>query len=36
VVWNGKVFTAAGISSGIDMSLTLVAEEFGANDAHLT
>jgi transcriptional regulator GlxA family with amidase domain len=30
VVRQGKVFTAAGVSSGIDMALTLVAEEFGA------
>lgn len=29
VVRQGKVFTAAGVSSGIDMALTLVAEEFG-------
>lgn len=29
VVRHGKVFTAAGVSSGIDMALTLVAEEFG-------
>lgn len=36
VVRDGKVFTAAGVSSGIDMALTLVAEEFGANAAQLT
>jgi transcriptional regulator GlxA family with amidase domain len=30
VVRQGKVFTAAGVSSGIDMALILVAEEFGA------
>jgi transcriptional regulator GlxA family with amidase domain len=30
VVRQGKVVTAAGVSSGIDMALTLVAEEFGA------
>lgn len=36
VVRQGKVFTAAGISSGIDMALTLVAEEFGADAAQLT
>lgn len=30
VVRQGKVFTAAGVSSGIDMALTLVGEEFGA------
>ena len=29
VVRQGKVVTAAGVSSGIDMALTLVAEEFG-------
>jgi transcriptional regulator GlxA family with amidase domain len=29
VIRQGKVFTAAGVSSGIDMALTLVAEEFG-------
>ena len=29
VVRDGKVMTAAGVSSGIDMALTLVAEEFG-------
>lgn len=29
VVRQGKVITAAGVSSGIDMALTLVAEEFG-------
>jgi transcriptional regulator GlxA family with amidase domain len=36
VVREGKVFTAAGVSSGIDMALTLVAEEFGADAAQLT
>jgi len=36
VVRDGKVFTAAGVSSGIDMALTLVAEEFGASAAQLT
>lgn len=36
VVRDGKVFTAAGVSSGIDMALTLVAEEFGADAAQLT
>ena len=36
VVRDGKVFTAAGVSSRIDMALTLVAEEFGANAAQLT
>jgi transcriptional regulator GlxA family with amidase domain len=36
VVREGKVFTAAGVSSGIDMALTLVAEEFGAEAAQLT
>ncbi len=36
VVRQGKVFTAAGISSGIDMALTLVAEEFGVEAAQLT
>jgi transcriptional regulator GlxA family with amidase domain len=29
VVRDGKVMTAAGVSSGIDMALTLVAKEFG-------
>ena len=29
MVRQGKVITAAGVSSGIDMALTLVAEEFG-------
>ena len=29
VVREGKVFTAAGVSSGIDMALTLVAAEYG-------
>jgi transcriptional regulator GlxA family with amidase domain len=33
VVRQGKVFTAAGVSSGIDMALTLVAEEFGLASA---
>ncbi len=36
VVREGKVITAAGVSSGIDMALTLVAEEFGADAAQLT
>ncbi len=36
VVRDGKVCTAAGVSSGIDMALTLVAEEFGADAAQLT
>jgi transcriptional regulator GlxA family with amidase domain len=36
VVRDGKVFTAAGVSSGIDMALTLVAEEFGTEAAQLT
>lgn len=36
VVRDGKVFTAAGVSSGIDMALILVAEEFGADAAQLT
>ena len=36
VVRQGKVFTAAGVSSGIDMALTLVAEEFGTESAQLT
>jgi transcriptional regulator GlxA family with amidase domain len=36
VVRDGKVLTAAGVSSGIDMALTLVAEEFGAEAAQLT
>jgi hypothetical protein len=35
VVRYGKVVTAAGVSSGIDMALTLVAEEFGADAAQL-
>ncbi|MFN0040147.1 MAG: DJ-1/PfpI family protein [Burkholderiales bacterium] len=35
VVRDGKVFTAAGVSSGIDMALTLVAEEFGDGAAQL-
>lgn len=33
VLRQGKVFTAAGVSSGIDMALTLVAEEFVASAA---
>jgi transcriptional regulator GlxA family with amidase domain len=33
VVRQGKVITAAGVSSGIDMGLTLVAEMFGADMA---
>ena len=33
VVRQGKIFTAAGVSSGIDMALTLVGEEFGAATA---
>jgi transcriptional regulator GlxA family with amidase domain len=36
VVRDGKVMTAAGVSSGIDMALTLVAEEFGNDAAQLT
>jgi transcriptional regulator GlxA family with amidase domain len=36
VVRDGKVCTAAGVSSGIDMALTLVAEEFGRDAAQLT
>jgi transcriptional regulator GlxA family with amidase domain len=36
VVRDGKVMTAAGVSSGIDMALTLVAEEFGSDAARLT
>ena len=36
VVRDGKVFTAAGVSAGIDMALTLVAEDFGTNAAQLT
>lgn len=36
VVRQGKIFTAAGVSSGIDMAFTLVAEEFGVNAAQLT
>lgn len=35
VVRDGKVLTAAGVSSGIDMALTLVAEEFGETTAQL-
>ncbi len=35
VVRQEKVFTAAGVSSGINMALTLVAEEFGAEAAQL-
>jgi len=33
VVRDGKVMTAAGVSSGIDMALTLVAKEFGETAA---
>jgi transcriptional regulator GlxA family with amidase domain len=33
VVIDGKVITAAGVSSGIDMALTLVAEIAGAEVA---
>jgi transcriptional regulator GlxA family with amidase domain len=33
VVRQGKVITAAGVSSGIDMGLTLVAEMFGQDMA---
>ena len=33
VVRQGKVITAAGVSSGIDMGLTLVAEMFGSDIA---
>ena len=29
VVWRGKIVTAAGVSSGIDMALQLVHEMFG-------
>jgi transcriptional regulator GlxA family with amidase domain len=36
VVRQGKVITAAGVSSGIDMALTLVAEEYGNDAAQLT
>lgn len=36
VVRDGKVITAAGVSSGIDMALTLVAQEFGVEAAQLT
>jgi len=36
VVRDGKVCTAADVSSGIDMALTLVAEEFGSEAAQLT
>ena len=36
VVRQGKIFTSAGVSSGIDMALTLVAEEFGVEAAQLT
>jgi transcriptional regulator GlxA family with amidase domain len=36
VVRQGKVFTAAGVSSGIDMALILVAEEFGVAAAQTT
>ena len=35
VVRQGKILTAAGVSSGIDMALTLVAEEFGVQAAQL-
>ncbi|MBH0192452.1 MAG: DJ-1/PfpI family protein [Nitrospira sp.] len=35
VVRDGKVCTAAGVSSGIDMALTLAAEEFGRDAAQL-
>lgn len=35
VVRDGKVFTAAGVSSGIDMALMLVAQEFGDGAAQL-
>ena len=33
VVWSGKVVTAAGVSSGIDMALHLVHEMFGETAA---
>jgi putative intracellular protease/amidase len=33
VVRQGKIFTGAGVSAGIDMGLTLVAEECGADFA---
>ncbi len=33
VVRDGKVWTAAGVSSGIDMALALVGEQFGADAA---
>ncbi len=33
VVTDGKIMTAAGVSSGIDMALTLVAAEYGAETA---
>ena len=36
VVRQEKVFTAAADSTGIDMALTLVADEFGAGAAQLT
>jgi transcriptional regulator GlxA family with amidase domain len=26
---NGKIWTAAGVSSGIDMALALIGEQFG-------
>lgn len=35
VVRDGKVCTAAGVSAGIDMALTLLAEEFGRDAAQL-
>lgn len=36
VVETGKVITAAGVSSGIDMALTLVARMYGPDMAELT
>jgi transcriptional regulator GlxA family with amidase domain len=33
VVRDGKIWTAAGVSSGIDMALSLVGEQFGADAA---
>lgn len=36
VVRQGKIVTAAGVASGIDMALTLVSEEFGATVAQTT
>jgi len=33
VVRDGKIWTAAGVSSGIDMALALVGEQFGADAA---